>query len=237
MTLDPQVVINQAAAGTGFVNQVQRDPVTGAILNVDTPEQNLGRFIQEGIDYEMVYIFETSRLGHGDWGTLTTTCLSAMASHLRRDPIGTRQIRETSRGVCGGFLGANGGGSLTHNRFYASLFYDKDGVWGGQLDTGVTVHYVGQYWDTYGFGTFINHVRPPFTGPSVCQTGNPNDPICVGFTDRKVREWIYLWIDSVLKLFITPTSPAPLKLKRKGLLITLKMGGKLEKRRMARVIS
>ena len=207
VTLDPQVVINQAAAGTGFVNQVQRDPVTGAILNVDTPEQNLGRFIQEGIDYEMVYIFETSRLGHGDWGTLTTTFNGTYIDRavIQLVPGGPETVAVGKFG--GGFLGANGGGSLTHNRFYASLFYDKDGVWGGQLDTGVTVHYVGQYWDTYGFGTFINHVRPPFTGPSVCQTGNPNDPICVGFTDRKVREWITLdWIMNYTFNFPAPTA-------------------------------
>ena len=35
--------------------------------------QNLGRFITSAWDFEVVEIFETSRLGHGDWGTFTAT--------------------------------------------------------------------------------------------------------------------------------------------------------------------
>jgi outer membrane receptor for ferrienterochelin and colicin len=83
----------------------------------------------------------------------------------------------------GGFLGANGGGSLTHNRWYASLFYDKEKVLGGTIETGFTVHYIGQYWDTYGNTAFINHPR------------SATDLTPVGFNDRKVREWLTLdWI-------------------------------------------
>ena len=45
-----------------------------------------------------------------------------------------------------------GGGSLTHNRWYASLFYDgRQGSWLSGLDTGLTVHYIGQYWDIKDF--------------------------------------------------------------------------------------
>ena len=37
---------------------------------------------------------------------------------------------------------------LTHNRWYASLFYDGPaGSPLAGLDTGFTVHYIGQYWD------------------------------------------------------------------------------------------
>ena len=199
VAVDPQVIINQAASGAGFVNQVQRDPVTGAILNVDSPIQNLGRFIQEGIDYEMVYIFETSRLGHGDWGTLTTTFNGTYIDRavIQLLPGGPETVAVGKFG--GGFLGTSGGGSLTHNRWYASLFYDKDGVWGGQLDTGATVHYVGQYWDAYGFGNFISHSRF-HPGPP----GPPPD-LAVGFTDRKIREWITL--DYILNY--TFNFPAP----------------------------
>ena len=39
----------------------------------DVPVENLGRFIQEGFDYEMVYAFDRNRLLHGDWGTFTTS--------------------------------------------------------------------------------------------------------------------------------------------------------------------
>src|SRR4029079_8877200 len=50
----------------------------------------------------------------------------------------------------GGFFGPDAGGSFTHNRWYASLFYDgpASSPLGG-LDTGFTVHYIGQYWDQF----------------------------------------------------------------------------------------
>ncbi len=48
----------------------------------------------------------------------------------------------------GGFQGTNGGGSFTHNRWYASLFYDgPSGSWMQGIDGGLVVHYIGQYWD------------------------------------------------------------------------------------------
>ncbi len=76
MQLDPQFLVNHEDQ---FPGQVIRGPSTvpgdpfGPIVLLNLPEQNLGRLIQEGWDYEMVYSFDTSRLGHGDWGTLTAT--------------------------------------------------------------------------------------------------------------------------------------------------------------------
>src|SRR4030095_15731040 len=60
-----------------FPGQVIRGPPTGPhdsfgpIVLLLLPEQNLGRIIQEGWDYEVAYPFDTSRLGHGNWGTVT----------------------------------------------------------------------------------------------------------------------------------------------------------------------
>ena len=74
--LDPQFLVNHEDQ---FPGQVIRGPSTGPddpfgpIVLLLLPEQNLGRIIQEGWDYEMAYSFDTSRLGHGDWGTLTAT--------------------------------------------------------------------------------------------------------------------------------------------------------------------
>jgi len=198
VVLNPQVVVNEAFANRGFQNQVQRNGPNGPILNIDTPTQNLGRFIQEGIDYEMVYIFDTNRLGHGDWGTLTTTFNGTYIDRavVQIIPDGPETVAVGKFG--GGFLGANGGGSLTHNRWYASLFYDKDGVWGGQLDTGATVHFIGQYWDTYGNGVFS-------MVPETRANGKNNFPV-VGFTDRKIREWITL--DYILNYTFNFPAPA-----------------------------
>src|SRR5205823_10935005 len=76
----------------------------------------------------------------------------------------------------GGFLGATGGGSFTHNRWYASLFYDGPaGSWLGGVDTGFTVNYIGQYWDDPN-NTFIGF------------NFGPN----VHGANRKVREWVTL---------------------------------------------
>src|SRR5437764_2993214 len=90
----------------------------------------------------------------------------------------------------GGFQGTNGGGSFTHNRWYASLFYDgPSGSWMQGIDTGAVVHYIGQYWDNNAF-TVVNGTA---VGLSNGQTGNgpgiftPGQPL-----DRKVREWITL---------------------------------------------
>jgi hypothetical protein len=85
----------------------------------------------------------------------------------------------------GGFLGQTAGGSFTHNRWYASLFYDGPaGSTFGGLDTGFTVHYIGQYWDIYGFG-------PENFG----RGGNGENGGGSFQHDRKIREWITLdWI-------------------------------------------
>ncbi len=206
-TFDPQFVINNASGnanpggtfgpfaqqGGGFFPTfvggtgpststfVQRDPDTGAILLVNTPVANLGQLIADDLDYEAVYTLQTSRFGHGDMGTLTATFNGTYIFDRQVRPTPFSDIRETSGKFGGGFQGPNGGGSFTHNRWYTSLFYDgAPGSWLGGLDVGATVHYVGQYWDSKGFG------------PGNIALGNfplPNErPIA----NRKVREWITL---------------------------------------------
>ena len=87
----------------------------------------------------------------------------------------------------GGFLGPIAGGSSTHNRWYGSLFYD--GPAGSRLaglDTGFTVHYIGQYWDV-----------------SAAQLGFPRN----AFHNRKVREWTTLdWIFNHTFIFPAPAT-------------------------------
>ena len=183
--LDPQYLVDHEDQ---FPGQVIRGPSTGPddpfgpIILLLTPQQNLGRMIQEGWDYEAVYSFETSRLGHGDWGILTATLNGTYIDRavLQAVPGGPKQNVVGKFG--GGFLGTAGGGSLTHNRWYASLFYDGAlGSWLGGLDTGFTVHYIGQYWDIQSL-TIDGH-------------------------DRKIREWITLdWIMNYTFNFATPAA-------------------------------
>ena len=196
--LDAQFVLNnEAIFGTGTAGGpatttfIQRDvpgtnggtnPLFGPVVLVNTPFQNLGRFIEQAYDYELVYTLETSRFGHGDFGTLTTTFNGTYIDSIKIQVIpGAGQTQVVGK-FGGGFQGVNGGGSFTHNRWYSSIFYDgPEGSWLGGLDTGATVHYVGQYWDSKGFEA--THGPAAFPG-TPNQRGQEDN--------RKVREWITL---------------------------------------------
>lgn len=124
-----------------FSDLITRDPSTGAVLNVVTIQQNLARIITEGLDYEAVYSFPTSKLGRGDFGTITATFNGNYISRYEfAGNPGTKEVDITGTGPGGGF------GDLTHHRFYTSLFYDLGG-----LDAGMTIHFIGQYDDDAGF--------------------------------------------------------------------------------------
>jgi iron complex outermembrane receptor protein len=190
--LDPQFLVNHEDQ---FPGQVIRGPSTGPndpfgpIDLLLLPEQNLGRIIQEGWDYEVSYSFDTSRLGHGDWGTVTAifngtyidrVVLQAVVGGPEKSVVGKfgRGFLETASG---GIPPPLGGGSFTRNRWYASLFYDgpaRSSLAG--LDTGFTVHYIGQYWDIKRF----------------TKDGRP----------RKIREWTT--VDWVMNYTFNFTAPA-----------------------------
>src|SRR5438105_9272001 len=126
-TIDPQFLIDhagpQGADGTQHLGDstIIRDGQNGPILLLLTPEQNLGREILSAWDFEAVEIFETSRLGHGDWGTLTATWNETYMADvdIQAVPNGKRFTAVGKFG--GGFQGNNGGGSYTPNRWYTSL--------------------------------------------------------------------------------------------------------------------
>jgi outer membrane receptor protein involved in Fe transport len=195
-TLDPQFLIDHAgppnAAGTQTLgaSQLQRAGGIGtAITLLLTPFQNLGREILSAWDFEVVEIFETQRLGHGDWGTFTATWNETYMADVdvQAVPGGPRFTAVGKFG--GGFQGPGGGGSFTHNRWYGSLFYDgPSGSWAQGIDAGAVVHYVGQYWDNNAFQVVNANPLP----------GQP--------FDRKVREWITL--DLILNYTFNLPPPA-----------------------------
>ena len=45
----------------------------GPIQFVIDPSNNIAGAILEGLDYEAIYILDSTIFGHGDWGRLTTT--------------------------------------------------------------------------------------------------------------------------------------------------------------------
>jgi iron complex outermembrane receptor protein len=140
--VDPQLIIDFENSFPGFVS---RDPVTGAITEVINPSLNLTRAIVEGVDYEGIYILDSSIFGHGDFGRLTFTLNGTYLSRFefQATPFSKRI------GISGRFLGLLPfTGSLPHNRDYASVFYDGPAdTWLAGFDTGATVHYTGQYED------------------------------------------------------------------------------------------
>jgi iron complex outermembrane recepter protein len=154
--LSPQFIVEHEA---DFPGLVVRDPNQGnTIILVRSPEQNVGRFIESYIDYGAVETFETARLGHGDWGRFTATFNGTYLADVQVQLPGTPLVNVVGK-FGGGFAGPAGGGNFTHNRWYASLFYDgPQGSSLGGVDAGVIVHYLGQYWDDKAF-TFDNQSR------------------------------------------------------------------------------
>src|SRR5207302_2642456 len=97
------------------------------------------RDITEGLDYQANYQLDTSVFGHGNFGTFTFTATGNYLDRFVRQesPVDPKANFDNH------FIGVRFG-SFPRNRWYTSLFYDLGG-----LDTGVVVHYVGQYWDSF----------------------------------------------------------------------------------------
>ena len=118
----------------------------GPIILVIDPNENLTGAIFEGLDYEAIYILDSSIFGHGDFGRLTATLNGTWLSRaeLQISP-------DTKRfGIAGEVIppGFTLTGSLPWNRANFSLFYDGPAdTWMQGLDVGAVVHYTGQYED------------------------------------------------------------------------------------------
>ena len=159
-----------------FPGLVIRDPTTGAITELINPQLNLTRAIVEGLDYEGIYILDSSIFGHGDFGRLTFTLNGTYLSRFefQATPISKRI------GLSGEFvLGASFSGSLPHNRAYASLSTMARLTRGWLVSIiGATVHYTGQYEDLNQSDRIVKP-QIPRSGPFPWRA-------------RKIREWITL---------------------------------------------
>ena len=109
------------------------------------PNLNLTRAVVEGLDYEAIYILDSSSFGRGDFGRFTFTL---NGTYLSRFEL---QISPDSHrfGLSGSFVFLPTlTGSLPHTRAFASAFWDGPaGTWLAGFDVGATVHYTGQYQD------------------------------------------------------------------------------------------
>src|SRR5262249_27978315 len=120
--------------------------IPGRIKVVIDPNKNLAGAVFEGLDYEAIYILDSSIFGHGDFGRLTAT---VNGTWLSRPEL---QILATTKriGIAGEVIppGLTLTGSLPWSRANFSLFFDGPAhTWLAGLDAGAVVHYTGQYED------------------------------------------------------------------------------------------
>ncbi|PYK53758.1 MAG: hypothetical protein DME48_10600 [Verrucomicrobia bacterium] len=169
----------------------------GPVVLVIDPNENLAGAIFEGLDYEAIYILDSSIFGHGDFGRLTTT---VNGTWLSRAELQT--MPDTKRfGINGEFLpsGFTLTNSLPRNRANFSVFYDGPAdTWMQGLDIGAVVHWIAQYEDD----------NIDLTG------GKPQTPRTDPVTGeesrfaRKVAAWITLDLIASYTFNLPPTAPA-----------------------------
>ncbi len=118
----------------------------GPVTLVNDPSFNLAGAIFEGLDYEAIYILDSSMFGHGDFGRLTTTI---NGTHLSRAELQTAPDAKRF-GIAGEFLptGFSLTSSLPRDRANGSIYYDGPAdTWAAGLDIGFVTHWTGQYED------------------------------------------------------------------------------------------
>ena len=220
--------------GTDFIIQnnipglVIRGPSTipgrpGPIILVIDPNENLTGAIFEGLDYEAVYILDSSIFGHGDFGRLTATVNGTWLSRAEL------QIAPETKpfGIAGEVIppGFTLTGSLPWNRANFSLFYDgPTDTWMQGTDVGAVVHYTGQYEDD---NASLTASAPPFLPP---RPQTPRTDPTTGKDSvraRKVREWITLDLISNYTFNMPPPAVANVPgLAKDGGKNVDRMGGK-----------
>src|SRR5205823_5547812 len=117
--------------------------VVGPVTVVIDPNENLSGAIFEGLDYEAIYILDSSIFGHGDYGRLTFTVNGTWLSRAEL------QVNANSKrfGIAGEFLpaGFTLTSSLPWNRANFSLYYDGAvDTWMQGFDIGAVVHWISQ---------------------------------------------------------------------------------------------
>jgi outer membrane receptor protein involved in Fe transport len=127
------------------------------------PSANLSGAIFEGLDYEAIYILDSTVFGGSDWGRLTTTVNGTWLS--RAEFQAANDVKRV--GIAGQFLppGFALTSSLPWNRANFSIFYDGPAdTWMQGLDIGAIVHWTGQYEDDNASLTGSTKLNEPRSG-------------------------------------------------------------------------
>jgi outer membrane receptor protein involved in Fe transport len=135
------------SGGATVVRGVGSDPnEPGPVQFVIDPSDNLSGAIFEGLDYEAIYILDSTIFGGGDWGRITTTVNGTWLSRAEFQSLpNTKRV-----GIAGQFLppGFALTSSLPWHRANFSMFYDGPAdTWMQGLDVGAIVHWTAQYED------------------------------------------------------------------------------------------
>jgi iron complex outermembrane receptor protein len=176
-------------------------PDRGAITLVIDPNDNLSGAVFEGLDYEAIYILDSSIFGHGDYGRLTFTVngTSLSRAELQVNP-NTKRFGIAGEFAPPGFTLTN---SLPWNRANFSLFYDgPNDTWMQGFDTGAVVHWVGQYNDDNVSLTGSPKLNMPRTG------GPGFNAAPFPFRARKVAAWTSLDLITSYTFNLPPPAPA-----------------------------
>jgi outer membrane receptor protein involved in Fe transport len=170
----------------------------GPVALVIDPNQNLSGAIFEGLDYEAIYILDSSIFGHGDFGRFTTTINGTWLSRARLQVApGTKPF-----GIGGQFVSTSFPltSSLPWNRANFSFFYDGPAdTWMQGLDLGAVVHWTGQYEDDNQSLTGSTKPQEPRSGPN----GGGNE-----IRARKVDSWTTLDLLFNYTFNLPPPAPA-----------------------------
>jgi len=174
-------------------------PDRGAVTVVIDPNENLSGAIFEGLDYEAIYILDSSIFGRGDYGRLTATVNGTWLSRAEL------QVNPNTKrfGIAGEFLppGFNLTNSLPWNRANFSLYYDgATDTWMQGIDVGAVVHWVGQYEDDNVSLTGSPKLNMP-------RTGGPNSPAAFPQRARKVAAWTTLDLIASYTFNLPPPAP------------------------------
>jgi iron complex outermembrane recepter protein len=186
------------ANGATVVRAAGNNPAEpGPVSLVIDPSQNAAGAIFEGLDYEAIYILDSTIFGGGDWGRLTTTVNGTWLSRAEFQPT----VDSKRFGIAGSFLppGFTLTNSLPWHRANFSLFYDGPAdTWMQGLSVGAVVHWIGQYEDDNVSLTGSTKFQEPRSGP----LGGGDE-----VRARKVDSWTTL--DLILNYTFNLPPPAP----------------------------
>jgi iron complex outermembrane receptor protein len=169
----------------------------GEVVLVIDPSLNSAGCIFEGLDYEGIYILDSTIFGGSDWGRLTTTINGTWLSRAEfQGAVTQKRFGINGEFVPTAFTLTN---SLPWHRANASIFYDGPAdTWAQGLDVGAIVHWIGQYEDD----------NISLTGAT-----KPQQPRSGGFPDfgeiraRKISAWTTL--DLIINYTFNLPPPAP----------------------------